>query len=418
MRRGTVAYLVLLLIGATLYYELKRATPNLRFHFDGENHQTLRKSDLIYSKKSLSESGITRLNLDACYGEVEVVKEEGLTAVTVEATVGVPKGKSFELRSYREGSTLTVGFPEGYNPDGDLIVEIGYKVRVPEPIELRLNHRHGTALLSDLKGVEIDDRFSRIELSQIDSLKGTLKNGSATIDGVGGDVSLDASFGELTLENVKGTVKLTSRHSTGTELSNIDGDLIFEGKYSPLRITRVKGTTKITDSYQSVDIEDCGTVEFTGDYGKIGIIRSPRFLLKGGNNALSSEEVKEIRVEGKYNRVSGDADFLTLSGRADNVVATLKGADITEEGGKLSLEFPDLTLSSRFDLIDTTSTLEFGPSQKIRFQVESYMNRLRSNFLTITSQGDTHTGTAGDANSPVSFILKSKYSDISLDRED
>ena len=418
MRRGTVAYLVLLLIGATLYYELKRATPNLRFHFDGENHQTLRKSDLIYSKKSLSESGITRLNLDACYGEVEVVKEEGLTAVTVEATVGVPKGKSFELRSYREGSTLTVGFPEGYNPDGDLIVEIGYKVRVPEPIELRLNHRHGTALLSDLKGVEIDDRYSRIELSQIDSLKGTLKNGSATIDGVGGDVSLDASFGELTLENVKGTVKLTSRHSTGTELSNIDGDLIFEGKYSPLRITRVKGTTKITDSYQSVDIEDCGTVEFTGDYGKIGIIRSPRFLLKGGNNALSSEEVKEIRVEGKYNRVSGDADFLTLSGRADNVVATLKGADITEEGGKLSLEFPDLTLSSRFDLIDTTSTLEFGPSQKIRFQVESYMNRLRSNFLTITSQGDTHTGTAGDANSPVSFILKSKYSDISLDRED
>lgn len=418
MRRGTVAYLVLLLIGATLYYELKRATPNLRFHFDGENHQTLRKSDLVYSKKSLSESGITRLNLDACYGEVEVVKEEGLTAVTVEATVGVPKGKSFELRSYREGSTLTVGFPEGYNPDGDLIVEIGYKVRVPEPIELRLNHRHGTALLSDLKGVEIDDRFSRIELSQIDSLKGTLKNGSATIDGVGGDVSLDASFGELTLENVKGTVKLTSRHSTGTELSNIDGDLIFEGKYSPLRITRVKGTTKITDSYQSVDIEDCGTVEFTGDYGKIGIIRSPRFLLKGGNNALSSEEVKEIRVEGKYNRVSGDADFLTLSGRADNVVATLKGADITEEGGKLSLEFPDLTLSSRFDLIDTTSTLEFGPSQKIRFQVESYMNRLRSNFLTITSQGDTHTGTAGDANSPVSFILKSKYSDISLDRED
>ena len=418
MRRGTVAYLVLLLIGATLYYELKRATPNLRFRFDGENHQTLRKSDLVYSKKSLSESGITRLNLDACYGEVEVVKEEGLTAVTVEATVGVPKGKSFELRSYREGSTLTVGFPEGYNPDGDLIVEIGYKVRVPEPIELRLNHRHGTALLSDLKGVEIDDRFSRIELSQIDSLKGTLKNGSATIDGVGGDVSLDASFGELTLENVKGTVKLTSRHSTGTELSNIDGDLIFEGKYSPLRITRVKGTTKITDSYQSVDIEDCGTVEFTGDYGKIGIIRSPRFLLKGGNNALSSEEVKEIRVEGKYNRVSGDADFLTLSGRADNVVATLKGADITEEGGKLSLEFPDLTLSSRFDLIDTASTLEFGPSQKIRFQVESYMNRLRSNFLTITSQGDTHTGTAGDANSPVSFILKSKYSDISLDRED
>ena len=418
MRRGTVAYLVLLLIGATLYYELKRATPNLRFRFDGENHQTLRKSDLIYSKKSLSESGITRLNLDACYGEVEVVKEEGLTAVTVEATVGVPKGKSFELRSYREGSTLTVGFPEGYNPDGDLIVEIGYKVRVPEPIELRLNHRYGTALLSDLKGVEIDDRFSRIELSQIDSLKGTLKNGSATIDGVGGDVSLDASFGELTLENVKGTVKLTSRHSTGTELSNIDGDLIFEGKYSPLRITRVKGTTKITDSYQSVDIEDCGTVEFTGDYGKIGIIRSPRFLLKGGNNALSSEEVKEIRVEGKYNSVSGDADFLTLSGRADNVVATLKGADITEEGGKLSLEFPDLTLSSRFDLIDTTSALEFGPSQKIRFQVESYMNRLRSNFLTITSQGDTHTGTAGDANSPVSFILKSKYSDISLDRED
>ena len=418
MRRGTVAYLVLLLIGATLYYELKRATPNLRFRFDGENHQTLRKSDLVYSKKSLSESGITRLNLDACYGEVEVVKEEGLTAVTVEATVGVPKGKSFELRSYREGSTLTVGFPEGYNPDGDLIVEIGYKVRVPEPIELRLNHRYGTALLSDLKGVEIDDRFSRIELSQIDSLKGTLKNGSATIDGVGGDVSLDASFGELTLENVKGTVKLTSRHSTGTELSNIDGDLIFEGKDSPLRITRVKGTTKITDSYQSVDIEDCGTVEFTGDYGKIGIIRSPRFLLKGGNNALSSEEVKEIRVEGKYNRVSGDADFLTLSGRADNVVATLKGADITEEGGKLSLEFPDLTLSSRFDLIDTTSTLEFGPSQKIRFQVESYMNRLRSNFLTITSQGDTHTGTAGDANSPVSFILKSKYSDISLDRED
>ncbi|HPS99984.1 MAG TPA: hypothetical protein PKW96_05505 [Candidatus Aminicenantes bacterium] len=418
MRRGTVAYLVLLLIGATLYYELKRATPNLRFRFDGENHQTLRKSDLVYSKKSLSESGITRLNLDACYGEVEVVKEEGLTAVTVEATVGVPKGKSFELRSYREGSTLTVGFPEGYNPDGDLIVEIGYKVRVPEPIELRLNHRYGTALLSDLKGVEIDDRFSRIELSQIDSLKGTLKNGSATIDGVGGDVSLDASFGELTLENVKGTVKLTSRHSTGTELSNIDGDLIFEGKYSPLRITRVKGTTKITDSYQSVDIEDCGTVEFTGDYGKIGIIRSPRFLLKGGNNALSSEEVKEIRVEGKYNSVSGDADFLTLSGRADNVVATLKGADITEEGGKLSLEFPDLTLSSRFDLIDTTSTLEFGPSQKIRFQVESYMNRLRSNFLTITSQGDTHTGTAGDANSPVSFILKSKYSDISLDRED
>ena len=418
MRRGTVAYLVLLLIGATLYYELKRATPNLRFRFDGENHQTLRKSDLVYSKKSLSESGITRLNLDACYGEVEVVKEEGLTAVTVEATVGVPKGKSFELRSYREGSTLTVGFPEGYNPDGDLIVEIGYKVRVPEPIELRLNHRYGTALLSDLKGVEIDDRFSRIELSQIDSLKGTLKNGSATIDGVGGDVSLDASFGELTLENVKGTVKLTSRHSTGTELSNIDGDLIFEGKYSPLRITRVKGTTKITDSYQSVDIEDCGTVEFTGDYGKIGIIRSPRFLLKGGNNALSSEEVKEIRVEGKYNRVSGDADFLTLSGRADNVVATLKGADITEEGGNLSLEFPDLTLSSRFDLIDTTSTLEFGPSQKIRFQVESYMNRLRSNFLTITSQGDTHTGTAGDANSPVSFILKSKYSDISLDREE
>lgn len=418
MRRGTVAYLVLLLIGATLYYELKRATPNLRFRFDGENHQTIRKSDLVYSKKSLSESGITRLNLDACYGEVEVVKEEGLTAVTVEATVGVPKGKSFELRSYREGSTLTVGFPEGYNPDGDLIVEIGYKVRVPEPIELRLNHRYGTALLSDLKGVEIDDRFSRIELSQIDSLKGTLKNGSATIDGVGGDVSLDASFGELTLENVKGTVKLTSRHSTGTELSNIDGDLIFEGKYSPLRITRVKGTTKITDSYQSVDIEDCGTVEFTGDYGKIGIIRSPRFLLKGGNNALSSEEVKEIRVEGKYNSVSGDADFLTLSGRADNVVATLKGADITEEGGKLSLEFPDLTLSSRFDLIDTTSTLEFGPSQKIRFQVESYMNRLRSNFLTITSQGDTHTGTAGDANSPVSFILKSKYSDISLDRED
>jgi len=418
MRRGTVAYLVLLLIGATLYYELKRATPNLRFRFDGENHQTLRKSDLVYSKKSLSESGITRLNLDACYGEVEVVKEEGLTAVTVEATVGVPKGKSFELRSYREGSTLTVGFPEGYNPDGDLIVEIGYKVRVPEPIELRLNHRYGTALLSDLKGVEIDDRFSRIELSQIDSLKGTLKNGSATIDGVGGDVSLDASFGELTLENVKGTVKLTSRHSTGTELSNIDGDLIFEGKYSPLRITRVKGTTKITDSQKSVDIEDCGTVEFTGDYGKIGIIRSPRFLLKGGNNALSSEEVKEIRVEGKYNRVSGDADFLTLSGRADNVVATLKGADITEEGGKLSLEFPDLTLSSRFDLIDTTSALEFGPSQKIRFQVESYMNRLRSNFLTITSQGDTHTGTAGDANSPVSFILKSKYSDISLDRED
>ncbi len=418
MRRGTVAYLVLLLIGATLYYELKRATPNLRFRFDGENHQTIRKSDLVYSKKSLSESGITRLNLDACYGEVEVVKEEGLTAVTVEATVGVPKGKSFELRSYREGSTLTVGFPEGYNPDGDLIVEIGYKVRVPEPIELRLNHRYGTALLSDLKGVEIDDRFSRIELSQIDSLKGTLKNGSATIDGVGGDVSLDASFGELTLENVKGTVKLTSRHSTGTELSNIDGDLIFEGKYSPLRITRVKGTTKITDSYQSVDIEDCGTVEFTGDYGKIGIIRSPRFLLKGGNNALSSEEVKEIRVEGKYNSVSGDADFLTLSGRADNVVATLKGADITEEGGKLSLEFPDLTLSSRFDLIDTTSALEFGPSQKIRFQVESYMNRLRSNFLTITSQGDTHTGTAGDANSPVSFILKSKYSDISLDRED
>ena len=418
MRRGTVAYLVLLLIGATLYYELKRATPSLRFRFDGENHQTLRKSDLVYSKKSLSESGITRLNLDACYGEVEVVKEEGLTAVTVEATVGVPKGKSFELRSYREGSTLTVGFPEGYNPDGDLIVEIGYKVRVPEPIELHLNHRYGTALLSDLKDVEIDDRFSRLELSQIGSLRGTLKNGSATIDGVAGEVSLDSSFGELTLENVKGTVKLTSRHSTGTELSNIDGDLIFEGKDSPLRITRVKGTTKITDSYQSVDIEDCGPVEFTGDYGKIGIIRSPRFLLKGGNNALSSEKVKEIRVEGKYNRVSGDADFLTLSGRADNVVATLKGADITEEGGTLSLEFPDLTLSSRFDLIDTTSALEFGPSQKTRFQVESYMNRLRSNFLTVTSQGDTHTGTAGDPNSPVSFILKSKYSDIYLDREE
>lgn len=186
----------------------------------------------------LDREGVSRLDIDAGAGSLNIMGVENLDRIEVVATINVPdeddedalemieEHLSLSLDKVNDDARLVAHFDNrswgwGDSPSVDL------DVRVPQGIALVVDDGSGSMKIFDIDSdVSIDDGSGSIRVERVGSVVIDDGSGSITVAGVAGDVEIEDGSGSITVEHVGGGVTIDDG-SGGIDVSDVELDLVI-----------------------------------------------------------------------------------------------------------------------------------------------------------------------------------------------
>lgn len=201
----------------------------------------------------LDASTLSSLDIDAGAGSLSVIGEAGASEVRVSATVVVPRRDEaaaqrlmeedmrLELAQDGDAATLTSHFESGFGWRGQPRIDLD--VTVPERLALYVNDGSGSATIDGVRGdVRVDDGSGSLSLTRVGRVEVNDGSGSLEIDDAGGDVSIVDGSGSIDVRRVAGSVTVDDG-SGGIDVRDVDLDLIIESDGSGgLQTARIGGS--------------------------------------------------------------------------------------------------------------------------------------------------------------------------------
>jgi DUF4097 and DUF4098 domain-containing protein YvlB len=280
-------------------------------------------------------------------GAINVTPSDGDTIRVVVHKKLYAKGQE-EANKYNEGSKpqITVNgssvlLNANTNGAGDHGVQTDMDVFVPRDAMVDVASKRGDVSVSDRKAdVKLAVQRGDITLAEVSGgAKMNLDKGSIRATNIGGDVEVEGRVDNVTLEDVKGSVRLTGDFFNDIRLSKITKTVEFKSARSDITLASVPGDLEISgDSLRATDIG--GPMRF--------VTRSKDIHLEGVTGDLEVENangdieihpsnklpIGKMQLTGKH----GDITIVLPANAGFQVDATTRKGDISSEFSPLRTE--------------------------------------------------------------------------------
>ena len=238
---------------------------------------------------NLSDPAGGTLEVRSGAGAVEVTGEPGLSEFRVAATLCAASQELLDgLAVSLQGGRLDTTYPErrsgGWGFWRNHYASIHLAVRVPAGTAVELEDKSGSAVISDVARVRVDDG-----------------SGSLRISGVQGDVRVEDGSGSLTIEDVTGDVSVEDGSGSLT-IREVAGSVTLEDGSGGARVRGVTGNVVVTDDGSGgIEIEEVGGEVRVSDAG------SGRVRVRDVEGGLTVTGVRRSRID--YENVRGEVDL-------------------------------------------------------------------------------------------------------------
>jgi DUF4097 and DUF4098 domain-containing protein YvlB len=280
-------------------------------------------------------------------GAINVTPSDGDTIRVVVHKKLYAKGQE-DANKYNEGSKpqITVNgssvlLNANTNGAGDHGVQTDMDVFVPRDAMVDVASKRGDVSISDRKAdVKLTVQHGDITLAEVSGgAKMNLDKGSIRATNIGGDVEVEGRVDNVTLEDVKGSVRLNGDFFNDIRLSKISKAVEFKSARSDITLASVPGDLEIAgDSLRATDIG--GPMRF--------VTRSKDIHLEGVTGDLEVENANgdieihpsnklplgKMQLTGKH----GDITIVLPANAGFQVDATTHKGDITSEFSPLRTE--------------------------------------------------------------------------------
>lgn len=228
------------LLKASLLLAAAATTTGCVIHIDGKG----KKADVELQKTlSIPASNLSKFNIDAGAGYLNVRGIEGQSHIEVVADIRTTKEQDFTFSLDASGDTAFLiaehhhssGFWYGKSP------QINLTITMPKQMLL-----------------DIEDGSGDIEIRNIDgSLFVDDGSGATDIARINGDVELDDGSGDVVLEDINGSVLLDDG-SGSLRISNVTGDVEIEDGSGDLTVLNAGGTVTVDDGSGDINVDIAG----------------------------------------------------------------------------------------------------------------------------------------------------------------
>lgn len=227
------------------------------------------------------------------------------------------------------------------NGAGDHGVQADMDVFVPRAAAVEVASKRGDVSISTRKAdVKLTVQHGDIALNEITgSAKMSLDKGSIRASNINGDVDIDGRVDDVTLEDVKGAVKLNGDFFNDIRLSKIGRTVEFKSARSDIALASVPGDLQISgDSLRATDAS--GPMRL--------VTRSKEIHLEGVTGDIQVENANgdiEIHAADKLpmgkmnlNGKHGDISLTIPANAGFQLDATTRKGDITTDFGSLKVD--------------------------------------------------------------------------------
>ncbi|HEX8896290.1 MAG TPA: DUF4097 family beta strand repeat-containing protein [Terriglobales bacterium] len=227
------------------------------------------------------------------------------------------------------------------NGAGDHGVQADMDVFVPRDAAVEVASKRGDVSISTRKAdVKLTVQHGDIALNEITgSAKMSLDKGSIRASNISGDVDIDGRVDDVTLEDVKGAVKLNGDFFNDIRLSKIGKTVEFKSARSDIALASVPGDLQISgDSLRATDAS--GPMRL--------VTRSKEIHLEGVTGDIQVENANgdiEIHAADKLpmgkmnlNGKHGDISLTIPANAGFQLEATTRKGDITTDFGSLKVD--------------------------------------------------------------------------------
>ncbi|MEC9489815.1 MAG: DUF4097 family beta strand repeat-containing protein [Halanaerobiales bacterium] len=221
-----------------------------------------------------------------------------------------------------EGANLEIHLNRSQTDTPELIkvVEIDYRITVPEELQTELRNNYGKLQVQNLKAeVNGSNRYGSTRVNNIESpviLK--LAYGESRIDNLGSTLEFDSSYAENTISNIAGNLKLESAYGFN-KISNLESDLEMKSRYGGAEISSAENI-EISSRYTGFTISDVeGKITADSEYGefKLSQIEDLDLELRYADveiTSLPDYELYSYDLSTEYGDIN--ADFAALENRS------------------------------------------------------------------------------------------------------
>lgn len=190
---------------------------------------------------SLAAADLTRFDIDAGAGSLEVVGEKGRSVIDVVAEVYYNEKDEIELSLTQDGDQAELVADASRSGWSDSSPRIDLTVYMPEALALDVNDGSGSITIGGIDAdVEIHDG-----------------SGSLEVRGIGGDLDIDDGSGSIDIRDVQGNL-MVDDGSGSIYIIDVAGKVTIDDGSGSITVRNAGGLDIIDDGSGSVSTENVG----------------------------------------------------------------------------------------------------------------------------------------------------------------
>ena len=261
--------------------------------------------------------------------------------------------KAFTYSIVRDGSRYRV--ISNYNRDQNSVRGRRFKtsltIRVPKRASLTVNNRNGNIAISGLTGdQDLTNSFGEVTLRNITgAIKLKNRNDSVIAEDITGETDIVNEFGTIEGRRINGRLDVRGRNGT-VELDDIKGDVKVDNAFGPTSAKNIQGSftvesshggvdvkgvennVKVETQFENVTIEDVkGSVDVDDRNGQVELryLQPPKNSIRVknlfGDVRIVLPAASAFSVDARTRHASISSDFEGLNDRDDNDRVSLTG---------------------------------------------------------------------------------------------
>ena len=225
-----------------------------------------------------------------------------------------------------EGDNLKIGLNQSQTetPEQIKVVEINYRITVPENMQVELKNNYGK--------LQIRDLMAKVNASN--------RYGSTLINNIESAVISDLAYGESEINNLASTLDLNSSYAENT-INNIAGNFNLESAYGFNEITNAKSNLTINSRYGGAEISSATDINIDSRYTGFTISEiDGKVTADSEYGDFQLSKIKDLDLELKY----ADVEINSLQDYE------LYNYNLRTKGGNIEADFVDSSNNNQEEL--------------------------------------------------------------------
>jgi hypothetical protein len=169
----------------------------------------------------------------------------------------------------RNNLEISLNRSQTETPELIRVVEIDYRITVPEDLQTELSNKHGKLQVQNLKAeVNASNRFGSTRINNIErSVILDLDYGESDIENLGSTLDLNSSYAENNINNIAGKFNLVSDYGFN-KIYNLKSDLVMNIRFGGVEISSASNI-ELKSKYSGITISNVkGKITADSKYGE------------------------------------------------------------------------------------------------------------------------------------------------------